>query len=158
MKGFAIYKSQDWLAGSWEGRIELGIECSHIVPPHELDIYDPKNINELELWPILIGVKLWIPELKYKSVQIYRDNTPVVHMIRKGVSSNATCMGCLRELFWVCKIYRIRLVPHYINTKNNLVADTLSRIQYINLESEIRKCLEGSNLFCLESLFKFCRG
>ena len=50
-------------------------------------------------------------------------------------------MGWLRELFWVCKIYTIRLVPHYINTKNNLVADTLSRILYIKSESEIRKCL-----------------
>ena len=79
-------------------------------------------------------------------------------MIRNGVSSNTTCMGWLRELFWVCKIYRIRLVPHYINTKNNLVADTLSRILYIKSESEIRKCLEGSNLCCLEPLFKFCRG
>ena len=58
MKGFAIYKNQDWLAGSWEGKIELDTECSHIVPPPPLlDIYDPKNINELELWPILVGVK-----------------------------------------------------------------------------------------------------
>ena len=76
----------------------------------------------------------------------YTDNTQVFHMIRKGVSSNTTCMEWLRELFWVCKIYKIRLVPHYINTKNNLVADTLSRILYIKSEAEIRKCLEGSNL------------
>ena len=33
MKGFAIYKNQDWLAGSWDGKIELDTECSHIVPP-----------------------------------------------------------------------------------------------------------------------------
>ena len=55
-----------------------------------LDKYDPKNINELELWPILVGVKTWLSELKHKSVQIYTDNTQVFHMIRKGVSSNAT--------------------------------------------------------------------
>ena len=158
MKGFAIYKNQDWLAGSWEGEISLDTECNHIVPPPILDNYDPKNINELELWPILVGVKTWLSEIKYKSVQIYTDNTQVFHMIRKGVSSNATCMEWLRELFWVCKIYKIRLVPHYINTKNNLVADTLSRILYIKSEAEIRRCLEGSNLCCLDPLFKFCRG
>ena len=110
--------------------IELETECNHIVPPPPVigHFYDPKNINELELWPILIGVKAWLPELKYKFVQIYTDDTQVFHMIRKGVSSNANCMGWLRELFWVCKIYKIRLDPHYINKKNNLVADTLSRI------------------------------
>ena len=58
----------------------------------------------------------------------------------------------------MCKIFRIRLVPHYINEKNYLVADTLSRILYIKSESEIRKCLEGSNFCCLEPLFEFCRG
>ena len=46
LKGFAIYKNQDWLAGSWDGKIELDTECSHVVPPPVLDIYDPTNINE----------------------------------------------------------------------------------------------------------------
>ena len=33
MKGFAIYKNQDWLAGAWDGEIELDTGCNHIVPP-----------------------------------------------------------------------------------------------------------------------------
>ena len=33
MKGFAIYKNQDWLAGSWDWEIKLDTECKHIVPP-----------------------------------------------------------------------------------------------------------------------------
>ena len=110
------------------------------------------NPQSCQIWQEICSTKTWIPELRNKSVQIYTDNTQVFHMVRKGVSSNTTCMAWLRELFWVCKIYRIRLVPHYINTKNNLVADTLSHILYIKSELEIRKCLEGSNLF------KLCRG
>ena len=136
MKGFAIHKNQHWLAGTWKGSINLEAECCHIVFPPSLDIYDPKNINTLELLPILIGVKAWLPELKDKSVQINTDNTQVFYMIRKGVSSNATSKGWLRELFWVCKIYSIRLVPLYINTNNNLVADTLSHILYLTLRLE----------------------
>ena len=42
MKGFAIYKNQDWLAGSWEGEIKFDTECKHIVPSPILDNYDPK--------------------------------------------------------------------------------------------------------------------
>ena len=71
-------------------------------------------------------------------------------MVRKGTSSNKTCMQWLREIFWICKIYQIRLVPYYINTKNNLVADTLSRLLYIKGESEARKCLNGTGLCCLQ--------
>ena len=33
--------------------------------------------------------------------------------------------------------FNFGLVAHYINTKNNLVADTLSRLLYINSEQEV---------------------
>ena len=45
----------------------------------------------------------------------------------------------------------------YVNTKSNLVADTLSRLLYIKNEGEARKCLEGSGLCCIEQIFSFCR-
>ena len=66
-------------------------------------------------------------------------------------------MQWLREIFWVCNIYQIRLVPYYINTKNNLVADTLSRILYIKGESEAKKCLNGTGLCCLSKNVHYCR-
>ena len=71
--------------------------------------------------------------------------------------TNKTCMQWLREIFWICKIYQIRLVPYYINTKNNLVADTLSRLLYIKGESEARKCLNGTGLCCLQKFVDCCR-
>ena len=66
-------------------------------------------------------------------------------------------MQRLREIFWICKIYQIRLVPYYINTKNNLVADTLSSILYIKDESEAKKCLNGTGLCCLQKKCQCCR-
>ena len=53
------------------------------------------------------------------------------------------------------KSNQIRLVPYYINTKNNLVADTLSRILYIKGESESKKCLNGTGLCCLQTIFDY---
>ena len=157
LKGFAIYKGEEWLAGSWDDSLILDNDkCNHIISSPSFDNYNKTNINELELWPIISGLRVWYPDLKGKSVSIFTDNTQVYHMIRKGTSSNKTCMQWLREIFWICKIYQIRLVPYYINTKN-LVADTLSRILYIKGESEAKKGLNGTGLCCLQKKIDYCR-
>ena len=50
LKGFAMYKGSEWLAGTWEDEIVLESSscCRHIVPPPGMDIFDKSNINELE--------------------------------------------------------------------------------------------------------------
>ena len=53
--------------------------------------------------------------------------------------------------------FNFGLVAHYINTKNNLVADTLSRLLYINSEQEVIKCFNGSGLCCVNDTLEFCR-
>ena len=75
--------------------------------------YDKSNINELELWPIVEGLRCWYPEFKGKSVTIFTNNTQVMYMLRKGTSTNSTCMEWLRET----KNFNIRLVAKYVNTK-----------------------------------------
>ena len=158
LKGFAVYKGKEWLGGTWEGEIALeNSSCGHITSPPGMDTYDRSNINELELWPILEGLRCWYPEFKGKSVTIFTDNTQVMYMLRKGTSTNSTCMEWLREIFWITKNFNIRIVAKYVNTKSNLVADTLSRLLYIKNEGEARKCLEGSGLCCIEQMFSFCR-
>ena len=122
-----------------------------------MDLYDKANFNELVLWPIVEGLRCWYPEFKGKSVTVFTDNTQVMYMLRKSTSTNATCMNWLREIFWITKMFKMRLVAKYVNTKSNLVADTLSRIIYIKSEDEARRCLQGSILCCMENLFIFCR-
>ena len=157
LKGFAVYKGKEWLGGTWEGEIALeSSSCGHITSPPGMDTYDRSNINKLELWPILEGLRCWYPDFKGKSVTIFTDNTQVMYMLRKGTSTNSTCMEWLREIFWITKIFNIRIVAKYVNTKSNLVADTLSRLLYIRNEGEARKCLEGSGLCCIENFFSFC--
>ena len=100
LKDFAIYKGKDWLAGTWEDEIVLDdTSCGHIVSPPGMDVYGKSNINALELWPIVEGLMCWHPEFKGKSVTVFTDNTQVMYMLRKGTSTNATCMEWLREIF-----------------------------------------------------------
>ena len=50
LKGFAIYKGKEWLAGTWEYEIVLeNTSCARIVSPPGMDLYDKANINEFEL-------------------------------------------------------------------------------------------------------------
>ena len=49
------------------------------------------------------------------------------------------------------------LIVKYVNTKSNLVGDTMSRVMYLKSEGEARKCLQGSLLCCIENLFIYCR-
>ena len=125
--------------------------CGHIVSPPGADYYDKSNINELELWPIVEGLRCWYPGFRSKSVTIFTDNTQVMYMLRKGTSTYSTCIEWLRKFLNIC------LVVKYVNTKSSLVADTLSRVMYLKSEGEARKCLQCSMLCCIENLFTYCR-
>ena len=155
-KGFGVYLGEDWAAGVWHDtdHIPLSTECGHIVfrPVFDLTTYD--NINELELWPIVVGLKRWALSLKNQSVYVFTDNTQVMYMLINGGSSNSTCKKWIKEIFWVCAIYNIDLLPRYINTKSNLVADTLSRLPYFANADQIKHNLLGSCLCCLNILFE----
>ena len=140
------------------------------------DIYNTQAVNYLDDF-IVIGATLeeatWAQqvvikilrylgfyiswgEFKNKSVTMFTDNTQVMCMLRKGTSTNTTCMAWLREIFWIKKIFNIHIVAKYVNTKSNLVMDTLSRVLYLKTEEEARKSLQGSMLCCIEQLFTYC--
>ena len=162
LKGFGVYMGDDWIAGSWseEPGIQFNSKCDHIghAPVVERDIVDFRNINVLELWPIVVGLKRWSDVLKNKALTLFTDNTQVMHMLINGSSVNPICMSWIREIYWVCVFNNIELKPKYINTHNNLVADTLSRLGYLSSYTDVAPLLMGSNLCCLSDLLDSYRG
>ena len=156
LKGFGVYMGHDWAAGSWEvvPEFEVQSECSHIVNPpvQDRDLVDFSNINVLELWPILVGIKRWSKILRNKSLTLFTDNTQVMHMLLKGSSTNLTCMAWIKEIYWTCVFNNIDLKPKYVNTHNNLVADTLSRLKYFKAIDEPLRALTGTDLCCIPHL------
>ena len=155
-KGFGVYLGSDWAAGVWDDSdsIPLVTPCNHICfrPVYDLSAYN--NINELEMWPIVVGLKRWAPSFKDQTVYVFTDNTQVMYMLINGGSTNEVCKRWIKEIFWICAIYNIDLLPRYINTKSNLVADTLSRIPYLKDANQLIECLLGSDLCCLNTLFE----
>ena len=57
-KGFGAHLGRDWLVGSWEaGMLPLSEQYpdhKHVMNPPTMDIYNEDNINELELWAVLV--------------------------------------------------------------------------------------------------------
>ena len=158
-KGFAVYLNEDWAAGVWSDDDFIGVvsPCQHIVSKPLLERFESDNINVLELWPIVVGLRRWAPYLKNRSLIVFTDNTQVMFMLLNGGSVNECCCNWIREIFWLTAIYNIDLIPKYINTKSNLVADTLSRVAYPQTSKRVVEFLLGSNLCCLDLLFGFCR-
>ena len=155
LKGFAVYLNDDWVAGVWDDKdfINIVSSCCHVASKPLLDKFEKDNINVLELWPIVVGLKRWAYLFKNKSLDVVTDNTQVMFMLLNGGSINKCCCNWIREIFWITAIYNIKLVPKYINTKSNLVADTLSRMMYPETSSKIVELLNGSNLCCIDLLF-----
>lgn len=84
-------------------------------------------ICELELWAALFAVRKLAPRCARCRLHLRVDNLPVVGMINKLSTTSARCIPVLRELAWLLAVHDVELVTTHIGTKENLVADVLSR-------------------------------
>ena len=105
-QGFGAWMGLDWFAGCWDishlpPLFDWG--CSHKEDPPLFDT-TPKNINVLELWPVVLGIKRWGHMFRNCYVHVITDNMQVLAMLCTGRSSNKLCMAWLREIFWMCFI------------------------------------------------------
>lgn len=60
------------------------------------------------------------------------DNANVMTVVKKGVSSNSTCLCIIRDIFWRCASHDIHLTACHIAGFNNILADVLSHIIFTN--------------------------
>lgn len=128
--GYGAYMAGDWVLGTWSPSDNVMLEnrCDHIGPHPVLPLEEKGNINTLEMWPVLVGLRRWGSYFTGKTVVLYIDNTQVMYMIANSASSNKTCMEWLRQIFWLCIKFNIQLKPTYITSADNFLADALSRV------------------------------
>ena len=149
-KGFGAWMGLDWLAGCWlEQDLPLAFDfgCSHKCEPPVFDTA-PKNINVLELWPVVLGIRRWGPFFKNCYLHMVTDNMQVLAMLCTGRSANKMCMSWLREIFWMCFIWNIDITSSYIKSADNHLADALSRLSYGGVPSSCDSLLYNLNMCC----------
>ena len=87
LRRFAVYLGSDWAAGTWSDDhcVRLRSDCNHVVLRPVTEFFDPLNINILELWPIMVGLKRWSKILTEKAIWVFTDNTQVMYMLLNGI-------------------------------------------------------------------------
>jgi hypothetical protein len=85
------------------------------------------HINILETLTVYFALRRWAPELATHSVRFIMDNTTALHCLRRGGSRNPHIQRIVEKFWLMAAKHSISPVFEYINTKDNDVADALSR-------------------------------
>ena len=152
-KGFGAWMGRDWLVGCWSPtdiQMDFNFGSSHLCEPPVFDSA-PRNINVLELWPVVVGISRWGPFFRNCCLHVVTDNMQVLAMLLTGRSANKTCMSWLREIFWMCFLWNIDISPSYIRSADNILADALSRLPYPGVSSSCTGLLCDLNM-CYSSI------
>ena len=90
--------------------------------------YQP-SIAYLELYALVVGAVLWLKYFTNRRIYLFCDNISVVYMVNNTTSSCPQCMVLIRILVLHSMIHNVRVFAKYVNTKNNVLADHLSRLR-----------------------------
>ena len=88
------------------------------------------SISYLELYTLTAGILTWEHELQNTRITVFCDNMSVKHMINNTVSSCKHCMILLHILTLNGLQFNRRLRAKFVPTKENGVADALSRLDF----------------------------
>jgi hypothetical protein len=111
--GYGAYFDGQWFNGVW--------------PPETL--VNKHSIAILELYPIVIAVKVWGGIMANRKIKMFCDNQSVTEVINKQSSHCAVIMELVRELVGSCLQYNILLHGQFLPGWSNSIADALSRQQ-----------------------------
>ena len=110
--GFAVVFGHLWFAGKW--------------PP----TWEGRTITIKELFPIVLILEIWGPQLSNKRVLFHSDNAAVVHIVNKQSCKDAETMSLVRRLVLAALKYNVLFKAKHIPGFTNVVADHLSRLSF----------------------------
>ena len=111
--------SGSWACGAWHGRHWFQLRWDQ----RSVEL----SIMIKELLPIVLACTVWGRFWANTSVRCLCDNQAVVACLRSRTSRDSHCMHMLRTLAFIESRHTFVLRPEYINTKDNHLADDLSR-------------------------------
>ena len=88
---------------------------------------DCSHINGLELITLLVAVRLWGYQCKYKRLLIFCDNLATVTVLNTGKCKDKFMLKCLREITMICAKMQLEVRAMHIPGTENRIADHLSR-------------------------------
>ena len=84
-------------------------------------------IHQKEFWVLLVSINLWGATWTGQAVELFVDNTAVCQTCVNQKPSDTTMAKFLREFLYLVVHFKFLPIVSYIGTKENFVADYLSR-------------------------------
>ena len=94
----------------------------------DMPLIAAEHIYIKELGAILLAFRRWCNSWKYRTVHVFTDNKGAEWALRKGRTRNCNANNILKEILWISAWCNINILVHYVTSKNNRIADALSRI------------------------------
>ena len=110
--GYGIYYARQWIYEPFSG---------------ELEYLTAQPIAVREMYAIVIAAATFGKHFRSYRILFHCDNQNVVSLINSGVSKNVELMKLIRKLFYIAAFYNFECSAKYITSKNNYVADAISR-------------------------------
>ena len=113
--GFGAVFDTNWTFGRW-GKIFIKEQ--------------KPSIAFLELYALCAGILTWSDRMRNMRVVIFCDNESVVNIVNKMTSKCPKCMKLVRILVYNSILYNRRVFVRHIKTELNVLADSLSRMNF----------------------------
>ena len=92
-------------------------------PAHMHDMH----ISDLELLAHILVARVWGPLMRHQHVTVWTDNEAYFYLAKNGRSSHDRCLKMARIYAFSQIELEYRAKPAWISTKDNWIADVLSR-------------------------------
>ena len=94
-----------------------------------------KDIQFKEMKAVLYAIRLWLPRLRGARLILHCDNNACIYGLRK-LSIRGPAMAPLRDIAIILASSDVILTPSWISTKENDLADGLSRFRFEKIANE----------------------
>ena len=122
--GMGAINDEQWMIQMWEQSF--------------LDKFKP-NIQYLELYALVAAVLQWIHKYSNRKVALFCDNKNVQSAVNDSSTSCKYCMRLIRILVLHCLKANVKVKVNYVKSKDNTLADALSRGQIDLFKVEVEK-------------------
>ena len=105
-----------------------------------------KNIAILEMWAVMVALKIWASELRGKYFWIQVDNEAVATVLNTGSSREPELQNALQEIALIAATNQFVLKARYIPGVDNRIPDWLSRWHEMPARKQFRQYAHDKSL------------
>ena len=105
-----------------------------------------RNIAILEMWAVMVGLKLWQKQLRGKYFWIHVDNEAVASVLNTGKSREPELQNALREITLIAAQNEFVIKARFIPGVTNWIPDWLSRWHDPIAKREFHKFVQNKSL------------